>query len=184
MKSGGNGEDVDSKAEEGLQEMSRERRQVVEQLIEERMQLLEANTSLEKKSTAQKARISILENDIRKVKDSLTVVIEKSQNDDELLEALKKEYQKVQGKLSRAQEELANATSMSSSLRKQLTLTLKGERLPPGCESPRKASLMNNNGGDEEKEMLQQQAQEIKRLQRLCKHQVSLSFSFVFVVVD
>jgi chromosome segregation ATPase len=164
----GGGEDVDSKAEEGLQEMSRERRQVVEQLTEERIQLQEQNAALEKKSTAQKARISILENEIRKLKDSLQIAVEKSQNDDELLEVLKKEIGKLQSKLSRTQDDLANATSMQSSLRKQLTLTLKGERLPPGCESPTKT---RDDSGMNEWEMKEQ---ELKRLQRLCKHQVSV----------
>ncbi len=65
--------DVDSKAEESLQEMSRERRQIVEALTEERIKLIESNQSLEKKSTAQKARIQILENEVRKIKENITV---------------------------------------------------------------------------------------------------------------
>lgn len=65
--------DVDSKAEESLQEMSRERRQIVEALTEERIKLIESNQSLEKKNTAQKARIQILENEVRKIKENITV---------------------------------------------------------------------------------------------------------------
>lgn len=64
---------VDAKACEDIQEMSRERRQVVEALTEERVRLVEQNQQLEKKNQATKARVSILENEIKKLKESLTV---------------------------------------------------------------------------------------------------------------
>ncbi len=53
--------------------MSRERRQIVEALTEERIKLIESNQLLEKKNTAQKARIQILENEVRKIKENITV---------------------------------------------------------------------------------------------------------------
>jgi len=91
--------DVDSKAEESLQEMSRERRQIVEALTEERIKLIESNQSLEKKNTAQKARIQILENEVRKIKENITVALDKSNNDDQLIEVLREEINRLQGKL-------------------------------------------------------------------------------------
>lgn len=68
--------DVDVKASEDLVEMSRERRQVVEALTEERVKLVEQNQQLEKKVTGYKARIQILEGDVRKMKESLQVSVD------------------------------------------------------------------------------------------------------------
>lgn len=94
----GQAQDVDSKAVEEIQEMSRERRQIVEALTEERVRyvvhahpclavssssscnsvwvwcrLMEQNQALEKRNQGTKARVTILENEIKKLKENLTV---------------------------------------------------------------------------------------------------------------
>lgn len=87
--------DVDAKAGADLTAMSNERRQVVEALTEERVSLMETNQQLERKVSGQKARITNLEGEVKKMKDGLQVVISKSENDDQLIEALRGEVQRL-----------------------------------------------------------------------------------------
>eukprot|EP01034_Spumella_vulgaris_P026224 gene26224-32765_t len=80
---------------EDIAGMSNVRRRIVDALTEERVSLSEANQTLEKKSTAQKARISTLESEIKKLKENLQVVLDKSATDDELLEMLRGEVNRL-----------------------------------------------------------------------------------------
>eukprot|EP01033_Poteriospumella_lacustris_P011763 gene11763-8380_t len=160
----GQAQDVDSKAVEEIQEMSRERRQIVEALTEERVRLMEQNQALEKRNQGTKARVTILENEIKKLKENLTMVLDKSGTDDQLVDALRAEIQRLQGKLRAADEQALRRTRDRSEL--------------SGSLSARNASSASHghhhrphSGEDEWREQEQQLQSEIQRLQRLCRNQ-------------
>jgi hypothetical protein len=92
--------DVDSKAEEELADMNSQRRQAVEAITEERFKLLEECKNLEAKNKAQKARISTLEDSTVKQKQQLKVLVDKSDTDDQLIQALTQELQQLRKQIS------------------------------------------------------------------------------------
>lgn len=150
-KGRGTNNDVDAKAEEELHEMSNERRKMVESLTEERLQLMESNKALETKSSSQRARISTLEGEVRRMKDNLQLVLEKAGNDDDLLDALRNEVGRLKGQLSKAK---AQAEELG------ITAMTKGTR--------RATDTMSVEQHDLDMKMNQT---ELQRLQRLCKNQ-------------
>lgn len=66
---------------------------------------MEANQQLERRSTAQKARIHNLEADTRKLKDSLQMVLDKSATDDQLLDALRGEISRLKAQVQQQQSQ-------------------------------------------------------------------------------
>jgi hypothetical protein len=115
---------------------------------------MEANQSLEKKNTAQKARIQILENEVKKVKESIQVALDKSNTDDQLIEALRSEISRLTGRLARANDEIS-----------QLKNKVKNGCQPGG--GPADVGVQYEWSYKE-----QQYQNEIKRLERLCRNQV------------
>lgn len=87
--------DVDSRAQEELVDMSVERKFVVESIIEERDSLAKITQQLEEKVLAHKARIRNLEADASKQKQQMKVVLDVKDGDDELIDALQQEIQRV-----------------------------------------------------------------------------------------
>lgn len=110
---------------------------------------MEQNQALEKKNNGTKARVQVLENEMRKLRESLQVALDKSNTDDQLVDALRDEIQRLQGRL-RTVEENANI-------------------------AVRKVQQMNRgevSGTLSESAAKEQQYQaEIQRLQRLNKNQ-------------
>lgn len=87
--------DVDSRAQEELVDMSVERKYVVESIIEERDSLAKITQQLEEKVLAHKARIRNLEADASRQKQQMKVVLDVKDGDDELIDALQQEIQRV-----------------------------------------------------------------------------------------
>lgn len=110
---------------------------------------MEQNQALEKKNNGTKARVQVLENELRKLRESLQVALDKSSTDDQLVDALRDEIQRLQGRL-RTVEENANIA-----LRKAQQMN-RGEVTSTPSESAVKE---------------QQYQAEIQRLQRLNKNQ-------------
>ena len=90
------GMDVDSQAESGLAEMSNERKIAVDALVEERARLIDEYQKLEAKSQGQKARIRKMEEDSHTHRSQLKIVLDKSETDDQLIGALRREVTRLQ----------------------------------------------------------------------------------------
>lgn len=91
--------DVDSRAEEELAEMSSERKIAVEQLTEERARLFDECQRLEAKMNGQRARIRTLESEALLHKQQLKIVLDKSGTDDQLVQALRGEIERLKQQL-------------------------------------------------------------------------------------
>ena len=90
------GLDVDSQAESGLAEMSNERRVAVDAIVEERARLLEDYQKLDAKSQGQKARIRKMEEEAQTHRSQLKIVLDKSETDDQLISALRRQVTMLQ----------------------------------------------------------------------------------------
>lgn len=130
-------QEVDVKAAEDIAEMSKERRQTVEALTEERIRLMESNQYLEKKSQAQKARIQTLETEVRNMKENIQMVFDKSASDDDLIKALRDETQRLKNLLKSGQKSPPsdNNSKISSEQENQLNqLETELQRLRKLCK--------------------------------------------------
>ena len=94
------GVDVDLQAESGLAEMSNERRIAVDAIVEERARLIDDFTKLEAKSQGQKARIRKMEEESQTHRQQLKIVLDKSETDDQLISALRREIARLQQQTS------------------------------------------------------------------------------------
>lgn len=99
------------------------------------------------------------------------MTLDKSNTDDQLVEALRTEIQRLQGKLRLSEEQALRRTRERSDVSGSLS-----------ARNPSSASAAyHQQHGDEEWRQQEQQLQsEIQRLQRLCRNQVSLSLVFLF----
>ena len=87
--------DVDSQAGEELEYMSSVRRMAIEELSDAHQSLTEKHEKLVEKYNGSKARVRTLESDAAKHKQQLKIILDKSENDDKLIEALKTEVQRL-----------------------------------------------------------------------------------------
>eukprot|EP01038_Epipyxis_sp_PR26KG_P011927 gene11927-15961_t len=141
--------DVDAKAVNDLNGMSSERRQIVESLTEERFKLMDDKQKLESKCTAQKARIQILENECKKTKENVQILLDKSETDDQLVEALRQEITRLKAQLMKSK--IDQTKYIENNEIRQVTI---GTRLQ---------QMDINNDSQNQNELL--------RLKRLCKNQ-------------
>lgn len=86
---------VDTKATARIESMAADRQQAIDSLITDRERLIVENESIVKKSAALKSRIKILENDSKQQKESMKILIDKTDSDDQLVEMLKAEIQRL-----------------------------------------------------------------------------------------
>jgi len=106
-------EGVDARAESGLAEMTSERKVAVDALVEERARLMEECQRQEAKAQGQKARVRKLEEEAATHRQQLKIVLDKSETDDQLISALRREVQRLQSgsvaqsKSSEAKNEVA-----------------------------------------------------------------------------
>lgn len=142
--------DVDIKAEEDIAGMSNERRQAVEALTEDHARLYESNQVLETKVTAQKARIKNLETDVLKYKNQMKIIIEKTETDDQLIQALRAELERLRNSIS---------ASKSQAYKQKEDDKSKTKTLNTGIVTSTTDQALNIS--------------EIQRLQRLCKAQAN-----------
>ena len=84
--------DVDSQAEDDLEYMSSVRKMAVEELSEAHQNLTEQHSKLVEKYNGTKARVRTLESDAAK-KQQIRLILDKTETDDKLIEALKAEVQ-------------------------------------------------------------------------------------------
>lgn len=118
--------DVDSKAEQGLQDMQEEKLHALDALIREKAALMEEAAKLRDRLDGSRARIQTLTAEGSKLKESLKVMIEKTESDDQLIDALKEEVQfykqeavKLQTRLER--EELQSKTRVEFAKQSDVT---------------------------------------------------------------
>ena len=86
--------DADTRAQEELVDMSQERKQAVESIIDQRDSLSKVAVQLEEKLLAHKARIKNIEMDLSRQKQQIKVLLEVKDGDDELIDVLQKEIQR------------------------------------------------------------------------------------------
>jgi len=146
--------DVDSKAEDELADMNSQRRQAVEAITEERFQLIEECKTLEAKNKAQKARITTLEDSTMKQKQQLKVLVDKSDTDDQLIQALSQELQQLRKQIS----------TLSAKNEKQISNQDQKVKMI-GTSGSIKTTTTNPD--------ISANKMEIERLQRLCNQQAS-----------
>lgn len=146
--------DVDTKAGEDLADMNSQRRQAVEAITEERFKLIEDCKNLEAKSKAQKARITTLEDSTMKQKQQLKVLVDKSDTDDQLIQALSQELQQLRKQLN----------TLSAKNDKQISNQDPKVKVIGSGGTIKTASTSNDNNTNK---------MEIERLQRLCNQQAS-----------
>lgn len=146
--------DVDSKAEDELADMNSQRRQAVEAITEERFKLIEECKTLEAKNKAQKARITTLEDSTMKQKQQLKVLVDKSDTDDQLIQALSQELQQLRKQIS----------TLSAKNEKQISNQDQKVKMI-GSSGSIKTTTTNPD--------INANKMEIERLQRLCNQQAS-----------
>jgi len=86
---------VDSQAEEELADMSSNRRLAVDELAEEHARLSDQHQQLQARASGHRARIRTMEADAALHRQQLGVVLDKSETDDQLVQALKQEVQRL-----------------------------------------------------------------------------------------
>ena len=87
---------VDSKAETELADMSNDRKQAIESIVGERDSLIKENQQMDVKLQGCKARIRNLESDLQTQKQQLKLVLNAKDGDDELIDALQLEIKRLQ----------------------------------------------------------------------------------------
>ena len=87
--------DVDSQAEDDLEYMSSVRKMAVEELSEAHQNLTEQHSKLVEKYNGTKARVRTLESDAAKHKQQIRLILDKTETDDKLIEALKAEVHRL-----------------------------------------------------------------------------------------
>ncbi len=105
--------DVDAMAEEELAHMSKVRNEAVEQLSEDLQRLEEEHNKMIEKHNGARARIKTLEADQGRHKTQMKLVIDKTDNDDKLITALKVEISRLkQNQVRRSHDRDSDAVEM------------------------------------------------------------------------
>lgn len=87
--------DVDSRAESDLKSMGESRQQAIEMITEDRARLADRCDALEKQKSASKARIKSLESENSRQREQMKTLIEKTDSDDQLVNALRQELDRL-----------------------------------------------------------------------------------------
>ncbi|CAK4082564.1 unnamed protein product [Aphanomyces euteiches] len=87
---------VDAKAEMELQSLKVDKQKQLDQVTSDLNAFKEATDKLSRKYDAQKARVQVLEKEATKNKTKITLLLEKSKNDDALIDALQNELEDLQ----------------------------------------------------------------------------------------
>eukprot|EP01006_Ploeotia_vitrea_P039130 TRINITY_DN66312_c5_g1_i1.p1 TRINITY_DN66312_c5_g1~~TRINITY_DN66312_c5_g1_i1.p1 ORF type:complete len:522 (-),score=55.15 TRINITY_DN66312_c5_g1_i1:50-1615(-) len=141
-------QNVDTKAASIINNMTNDRQQAIENLINEREKLVLDNEKLIKKTTALKSRITNLENDASKSKESMKVLIDKTDSDDQLIELLKAEVARLKNQLKQVTEQLKQQKLEHDNYASSRVQTIKGN----GNSTNQKARMMMD-GDSLEKEL-------------------------------
>jgi predicted nucleic acid-binding Zn-ribbon protein len=102
--------DADTRAQEELVDMSQERKQAVETIIEQRDALSKAAAQLEEKLLAYKARIKNIEMDLSRQRQQIKVLLKVKEGDDELIDALQKEIQRFKRQIKSKMGPVSDST--------------------------------------------------------------------------
>lgn len=119
---------------------------------------------------------------MKRVKENMQVVLEKSATDDELLEALQTEVQRLrksqQAAVAAAAAAGPSTTTTTVNLGKHGSTITTARIATRDAEGGSKAAAGSGAGaGQDEQLLIARQAAEIQRLQRLCKNQVTISIA-------
>lgn len=164
-------QNVDTKAENVISEMGNERKQMIETITEEHKNLTIQNKELEGKVTSYKARIRNIEGELQKFKQHIQVVLEKTDSDDQLVEALRNEVQRLK-ELLRNQQQAAAAAANDAHIKTAFV----------------HANTMNiSNNGDRDNNDLGEVNRlraDLLRLERICKTQAEQLTTQDFVIKE
>jgi len=111
--------DVDFKAAEDLRAIEQEKARHVEQLTEEYGHLQQHLGEVKRKLEASRARTKVLESESVKNRQQMKIVLDKGANDDELIEALKRELANTRGKFRKLQQKRESETLRNESKNNQ-----------------------------------------------------------------
>ena len=106
--------DADTRAQEELVDMSQERKQAVESIIDQRDSLSKVAVHLEEKLLAYKARIKNIESDLSRQKQQIKILLEVKDGDNELIEALQKEIQRFKKQIKTKMGNASDSTTTST----------------------------------------------------------------------
>ena len=96
------GLDVDSRAMEEVKYIERGRRHSMQKLVHEMEEVEERYTETRRKADASRARNKVLENDNKKMREQMKVLLSKTTNDDALVDALRREIKRLRSDYSSA----------------------------------------------------------------------------------
>lgn len=107
--------DVDSKAEQELTGMHEERQRMLDSLVRDKSQLADELERTRDRLEGSKARMQSLTSEVARLKESLRVLIDKTESDDQLIEALREEMSLVRLECARQGErsERSNAETVT-----------------------------------------------------------------------
>jgi hypothetical protein len=150
--------DVDNKAEHVISDMEDSRKRAIETISAEYDVLIVQKKELEHKVSSQKARIKNLESDIGQSKVEMQVVLEKTRSDDELVDLLRSEVQRLKDNLATVISKQKKDALQEGSKNMKLDGHggLRGDRLAQGA--------MDN-------EVIAALRQELSRIERLNRNQ-------------
>lgn len=148
---------VDMKAESVISDMEDSRKRAIETISAEYETLIVQKKELEQKVSSQKARIKNLEADVSQSKMEIQVVLEKTRSDDELVDLLKSEVQRLKDNLAAMiSKQKKDALAEGSKNMKMGEGGMRGDRLAQGS--------MDN-------ETIAALRQDLTRLERLNRNQ-------------
>jgi len=102
-------DDVDTRAQEDLQDMEKQRQITMEQLTLDLQSTAEEAEKHKKRFDAAKARTRVLEQENTKLKDSVKVLVGKTDTDNQLIDALRDELKSLQKRVASGQNTLQEA---------------------------------------------------------------------------
>mmetsp|Transcript_18810 Transcript_18810/g.60040 ORF Transcript_18810/g.60040 Transcript_18810/m.60040 type:complete len:949 (+) Transcript_18810:83-2929(+) len=131
---------VDSKAEEDIRSIEQERRHAMERLAEEYEQLESQLAERKRTMSAIKARSTVLENENKRYKEQLKVLLNKTKNDDALVDALRREVDRLKREVGeyRDRAKLLETDTMSTAAYDEL----KQHALSQGTQIERQGQLL------------------------------------------
>ena len=104
-------ENVDTKAERLLNDMSETRADAMESIIAERDNLAKCVDNYKKRIVARDARISAMESDMTSKRESLKAMVGKADSDSQLIAALKQEISRLRGTIQQKTQEARQQAS-------------------------------------------------------------------------
>ena len=105
--------DVDDKAVDSIQNMATERAKAVESIVAQNNELSTLNSQLKHKNKSQAARVKVLEREMNDFRENVKGMVEKADEDHQLIDLLRQEIARLREKLRKVQQQ--QTTNMTQS---------------------------------------------------------------------